>query len=263
MGCCMSSAPAHRTRRPSAGYSVSCNRPRRGSWVLSLTRPKSRKPREATATTTRMATSANRVALPRGLRMQRRRRPPAWLGLLALLVTGLGLGAALSGAPATIVLGTLAVLIAIAAAIFRPALGLAVLAVSYPFDLTTYAGPLKLTTSEALLLILALALIGRQFARNPPAIERTPLDLPVLLFAAASVLTLLGLTGFYGDQLVALAKAAGGFLLFFVVTQSLREQRDIWIVLAAVLSAALIVAVPSILPPLTVVGAGTALKRAN
>ncbi|OLD37251.1 MAG: hypothetical protein AUI83_24850, partial [Armatimonadetes bacterium 13_1_40CM_3_65_7] len=210
-----------------------------------------------------MATSANRVALPPGLRMQRRRRPPAWLGLLALLVTGLGLGAALSGAPATIVLGTLAVLIAIAAAIFRPALGLAVLAVSYPFDLTTYAGPLKLTTSEALLLILALALIGRQFARNPPAIERTPLDLPVLLFAAASVLTLLGLTGFYGDQLVALAKAAGGFLLFFVVTQSLREQRDIWIVLAAVLSAALIVAVQSILPIIQGVDAVTALNRAT
>ena len=180
-----------------------------------------------------------------------------------MLVAGLGLGIALTGAPATIVLGTLAALVAIAAAIYRPALGLAVLAVSYPFDLTTYAGPVKLTTSEALLLILALVLIGRHFARNPPAIERTPLDVPVLLFAVATVLTLLGLTGFYSDQLVALVKAAGGFLLFFVVTQSLRERQEIWIVLTAVVAAALVVAVQTILPIIQGVDAVTALSRAT
>ena len=137
------------------------------------------------------------------------------------------------------------------------------LAVSYPFDLTTYAGPLKLTTSEALLAILAVVLIGRHFARNPPALERTPLDLPVLLFAAATVLTLLGLTGFYSDQLVALVKAAGGFLLFFVVTQSLRERREIWIVLASVLLAALVVAAQTIVPIIQGVDAVTALSRAT
>lgn len=179
------------------------------------------------------------------------------------MVAGLGLGAALSGAPATVVLGTLAALVAIAAAIYRPALGVAVLAVSYPFDLTTYAGPLKLTTSEALLLILALVLIGRHFARNPPTIERTPLDSSVLLFAVATLLTLLGLTGFYSDQLVALVKAAGGFLLFFVVTQSLRERHEIWIVLAAVLAAALVVSVQTMLPILQGSNDATTLSRAT
>ena len=186
-----------------------------------------------------------------------------WLGVLALVVAGLGLGAALFGAPAAMVLGTLAALIAIGAAIYRPALGLAVLAVSYPFDLTTFAGPLKLTTSEALLAILVLVLIGRHLARNPPAIERTPLDLPVLLFAAATVLTLLGLTGFYSDQLVALVKAAGGFVLFFVVTQSLRDRREIWMVLAAVLVAALAVALQTVVPIIQGVDAVTALSRAT
>lgn len=180
-----------------------------------------------------------------------------------MLAAGLALGAGLSGAPAPLVLGTLAALVAIAAAIYRPALGLAVLAVSYPFDLTTYAGPLKLTTSEALLLILALILVGRHFARNPPAIVRTPLDLPVLLFAAATVLTLLGLTGFYGDQLVALVKAAGGFLLFFVVTQSLRERRELWLVIGAVLIAALVVAMQTIVPIVQGVDPVEALNRAT
>ena len=180
-----------------------------------------------------------------------------------MLVAGVGLGAALNGAPAPMVLGTLAALVAIAAAIYRPALGLAVLAVSYPFDLTTFAGPLKLTTSEALLGILVVVLIGRHFARNPPAIERTPLDVPVLLFALATLLSLLGLTGFYSDQLVALVKAAGGFLLFFVVTQSMRDRKEIWLLLAAVLIAAVAVAMETIIPIVQGVDPVTALNRAT
>lgn len=161
------------------------------------------------------------------------------------------------------VIGTLAALVAIGAAIYRPALGLAVLAVSYPFDLTTFAGPLKLTTSEALLAILVLVLIGRHFARNPPGIERTPLDVPVLLFAIATALTLFGLTGFYSDQLVALVKAAGGFVLFSVATQSLRDRREIWLVVAAVLAAATGVALQTIVPIIQGVDAVTALTRAT
>src|ERR1700730_12731499 len=125
-----------------------------------------------------MAASA-KTALPRGLRLQRRRKPPAWVGVAGVLLAGLALGAALSGAPASVVLGTLAALLAIGAAIYRPALGLAILAFSYPFDLTTYAGPLKLTTSEALIGILAVVLLGRHFLRHPPPVQRTPLDLPV------------------------------------------------------------------------------------
>jgi O-antigen ligase len=165
-----------------------------------------------------------------------------------ILVVGVGLGAALSGAPTTIVLGTLAALLAIAAAVYSPALGLAVLAFSYPFDLTTYAGPLKLTTSQALILILTVVLIGRHFLRHPPPIHRTSLDLPVALFGAATVLSLLGLAGFYSDQLVALVKAGGGFLLFFIVTQSLRERREPWLLIAAVLGAGLVLSAMALVP---------------
>jgi len=77
------------------------------------------------------------------------------------------------------------------------------------------------------------------------------------------VLTLLGLTGFYSDQLVALVKAAGGFVLFFVVTQSLRDRREIWMVLAAVLVAALAVALQTVVPIIQGVDAVTALSRAT
>ena len=62
------------------------------------------------------------------------------------MVVGAGLAAALSGAPAPMVLGTLAALIAIGAAIYRPALGLAVHAVGFPFDLTPVFGPPTLPT---------------------------------------------------------------------------------------------------------------------
>jgi O-antigen ligase len=180
-----------------------------------------------------------------------------------LLVAGVALGASLSGAPPALVLGTLASLLAIGAAVYSPALGLAVLAFSYPFDLTTFAGPLKLTTSEALVAILAVVLLGRHLLRNPPPIQRTPLDLPVLLFALATVLSLLGLAGFLGDQLVALVKAAGGFLLFFIVTQSLRARREIWIVVMAVLGAGLILAVQTIWPIIQGATAVSSLDRAT
>jgi putative inorganic carbon (hco3(-)) transporter len=213
-------------------------------------------------TTTGMEISAS-VALPRGLRLQRRRRPPVWLGVAGVLVAGVALGAALFGASPTLVLGTLAALVAIGAAVYSPALGLAVLAFSYPFDLTTYAGPLKLTTSEAVLLILALVLVGRHLLRKPAPIQRTPLDVPVVLFAVATVISLFGLTGFYSDQLVALVKAAGGFLLFFIVTQSLRERREVWVVIAAVLGAAIILAAQTILPIVQGTDAVSALNRAT
>ena len=49
----------------------------------------------------------------------------------AILAAGIGLGAALSGVPTALVLGTIAALLAIAAALYSPALGLAVLAVSF------------------------------------------------------------------------------------------------------------------------------------
>lgn len=222
-----------------------------------------RRAQGATDTTTTGTAISASVALPSGLRMQRRRRPPAWLSVAAVLAAGLALGAVLSGVSPTLVLGTLAALVAMGAALYSPALGLAVLAFSYPFDLTTYAGPLKLTTSEALLLILTLVLIGRHLFRNPPRIQRTSLDLPVALFCAATLLSLLGLSGFYSDQIVALVKAAGGFLLFVIATQSLRERRECWVVIAAVLGAGLVLAVQTTLPIIQGLDAVSALSRAT
>jgi O-antigen ligase len=186
-----------------------------------------------------------------------------WLGTLGLAIAGLALGIILAGAPPEAVLGTLAALLAIGAAIYRPALGLAVLAFAYPYDLKTYAGPVKLTTSAALLAILAIVWVGRQILPNPPAWQATPLDLPVALFAIATVLSLLSLSGHYTDQLVGLLKAGGAFVLFFVTTQSLRERRDLWLVVGAVVATGLIVALQTTVPVLagtTVVSDATRAK---
>ncbi len=163
-------------------------------------------------------------------------------------MAGLGLGIVLAGAPLQLVLGTIAVLLAIGAAIYRPALGLAILAFTYPYDLDTYAGPVKLTTSYALLVILIVVWVGRQILPGAPDWIRTPLDWPVVLFMVATGLAVLGLTGNYGDQLIALVKAAGGFAVFFLATQSLRERADVWIVVAAIAATGLIQAVATIVP---------------
>jgi len=63
---------------------------------------------------------------------------------------------------------------------------------------------------------------------------------PVVLFAGATLLSILGLTENYGDQIIALVKAAGGFALFFVVTQGLRERADVWVVVAAIVATGVI-----------------------
>jgi hypothetical protein len=182
------------------------------------------------------ATSLESRALAGGLRVRRRPSQPIWLSVAALAVGGLALGTVLAGAPSEVVLGTLAVLLTAGAALYRPALGLALLAFTYPFDLKTYAGPVKLTTSAALMAVLVLTFVIRQFLPNPPEIRRTPLDVPVLLFGGATVLSLAGLTGNTGDELVALLKAFGGFLIFFIATQSLRSFGDALLLVAAVIA---------------------------
>jgi putative inorganic carbon (HCO3(-)) transporter len=145
-------------------------------------------------------------------------------------------------------LGTIATLVALGAAIYRPALGLAVLMFTYPFDLTTFVGPLKVTTSYALFAILIGVWVAREILPNPPGWQRTALDWPVVLFAAASYLSLLALSGNYSDQLVALMKATGGFLLFFIATQSLRTKADVWLVLVAVVATGVLQSIETILP---------------
>jgi O-antigen ligase len=160
-------------------------------------------------------------------------------------VTGLGLalGLILAGSSPTVVLGTVAVLAAVGAVIYRPALGLAVLVFTYPYDLTTWAGPVKLTTSAALMGILLAVWVARQLLPNAPALRRTPLDIPVILFAGATYLSILGFAGNLDQQLVGLLKATGGFLIFFLATQSIQNRRDLWMVLGAVVATGLIQAV--------------------
>src|SRR5919204_210234 len=161
------------------------------------------------------------------------RRPPVWPLLLGVIAAGVLLGAILSGASALALLGTLAALLAIGAAIYRPALGLGILALTYPFDLTTQAGSFKVPTSYALLAILFVVWAGRQFFPDPPPLQRTSLDRAVAIFAGVTVLSVLGRTGDYSLQLAGQAKSAGGFLAFFLLTQSVRQRKDIWLVVGA------------------------------
>src|SRR5256714_1535461 len=243
-----------RTRRRNGVFNDSCSRPRCACSASFSTTRKPRKPRAPTRTTIPAATSASRQALPPGLRLVRRKRSPLarpWLGAAILGLAGVGLGFVLAGAPLQVVLGTVAALLAIGAAIYRPALGLAILAFTYPYDLDTYAGPVKLTTSYVLLAILVLVWVGREILPHAPEWRRTPLDWAVGLFAAATMLSILGLTGNYSDQIIALVKAAGGFALFFLVTQSLRERFDLWLVIAAIAATGVIQAITTVIPVIT------------
>src|SRR5205823_4330157 len=222
---------------------------RRESLVSSSTTRRWKRARAATTITMRTAiSSAESRALPPELRIRRPRQPPIWLGVAALSGGGLVLGTVLAGAPPSAVLGTLAVLVAAGAAIYWPALGLAILAFTYPFDLTTYAGPIKVTSSAALMAVLVLVLVGRQLLRNPPPIQRTRLDVAVALFAAASVLSLASITGNLSGQMVGLVKAFGGFVLFFITTQTVRELKDALIIVGAVIVTGFLQAMDTVIP---------------
>ena len=147
---------------------------------------------------------------------------------------------ALAGIQPLLVLGSAAAIIGVAAVVYRPVFGLAVLAFTSPFDLTTWAGPVKLTTSAALMGVMAVAWIVRQLWSERFEWRHTRLDVAVLLFMAATLLSLAGLGGNLQDQLVGLLKAGGGFLMFFLATQALRSRSDVWLVVAAIAATGLI-----------------------
>jgi putative inorganic carbon (hco3(-)) transporter len=188
-----------------------------------------------------MGRSVTSSALPRGLRLVRHRRGPSlWLVAVAMIGGGVAAGAAAAGAPSLVVMAAIGAVVVIAAAAFNPALGLAGLAFALPFDQLTHAGPIPLTTSEALIGLLVLVWVVRQVLPNPPPLYRTPLDIIVLVFAAITVLTLFGFNGQTQTQLVGIAKATGGIVMFFLATQSLHVRKDIWLVIGAVLATGLI-----------------------
>jgi O-antigen ligase len=183
----------------------------------------------------------------------RRRQPPFWLLAGAALLGGTVIGAAVAGMPMHAMVGILAVLLVTAAVIYRASLGLAILAFFYPWDLTTRVGPVKVTTSLALLAIAFVVWATKQCLRNAPELRKSPLDWPVVLFAGATVLSLVTVLAPGADPdnlLVALLKAAGGFLLYFLAVQSLEDRRDLWLVLGAVVATGLVQAVATIIPVL-------------
>jgi O-antigen ligase len=144
----------------------------------------------------------------------------------------LGLGAAgveWAGIP------LLAVLVAGGAALESPGLGLAVFALVAPFQLVIHAGPLQVSTVWAMLAILTALLLVALVTRRIRW-RRNPLDLPVLLFAAASGLSMFGLSGHFD----ALAIALGACLLYLISSRSLASVRDVVLVVVAVAAGCLV-----------------------
>jgi putative inorganic carbon (HCO3(-)) transporter len=158
----------------------------------------------------------------------------------AVIGGGVAVGGAASGAPSLLVMGAIGVVVVLASAAVNPALGLAGLAFTLPYDQLSHAGPIPLTTSEALIGLLVLVWVIRQVLPSAPDLYRTPLDILVLVFAAVTVLTLVGFNPNTQVQLVGILKAIGGIVMFFLATQSLRVRSDIWLVIGAVIVTGLI-----------------------
>ena len=165
-----------------------------------------------------------------------RRDRTVWILAPGVVLFGAVLGAGLAGVQPLLVFGSATAVAGLVAVIGYPAFGVALLVFTYPFDLTTFAGPVKLTTSAALMGVLVVGWAVRQLLAVRVSWRRTPLDLPVLLFAAASVLSLGGLAGHVSDQVVGLLKAGGGVLIFFLITQTISSRRDLWLVVTAVIA---------------------------
>jgi O-antigen ligase len=164
------------------------------------------------------------------------------------------MGATVAGFPLPVGIAAMAVLLLVGAIVYRPAVGLAVLAFVYPFDLSIHAGPVKWSLGAILLGILCLLWAARQILPSAPRQERTPLDQPVALFAGATVVSLVSLIGPSADpdqQFVGLLKATGGFLLFFLAVQYLQEHRDLWLVIGSILLTGLIQAAMTVIPMVT------------
>jgi O-antigen ligase len=122
-------------------------------------------------------------------------------------------------------------------AVYEPAMAVAILALAYPFDITAKVGPLKLTTSGAMMAVIALVWAVQRVRARGWTWQVTPLDLPVIAFAGATVLSLLSGTGNFDQQLIGVLKSFGGFLIFFMVTQTVKQKRDAWLILGAVVLA--------------------------
>jgi O-antigen ligase len=156
---------------------------------------------------------------------------------------GIVLGTLLTQASTIELLGAVVALLAAATAFYRPSISLAILAFTYPFDLHTLAGPVKVTTSAVLMVIIVLTWVVRCIPRDRPAWRSTALDLPVLIFAGTTLLAIAGSGGHWEQQGVGLLKAAGGILIFFIATQHVRAKEDVCLVIGAILATGVLQAV--------------------
>ena len=152
-----------------------------------------------------------------------------------ILGAGLLLGAAVGEASPASAAGTLIVLLAAAAAVYRPASGLAVLAFSLPFNLSVHLWWVTLSTSSLIIALLMVVWIGRQVIGRVQHWQLTPLHLPVALFAAVTAVSLLATSGHTQTQVVLVTQAGAGFALFWLVTQGVRAATDAYLVVAAVI----------------------------
>lgn len=176
---------------------------------------------------------------------------PIWVTSGAVAASGLAVGATAAGLPEPAIVGAIAIVLLVGAMIYRSALGLAIFAFAYPYNLTVHVGPLKWAMAAVLVGTLVLMWVIRQVLPNPPAREKTPLDWPVAAFAVATAVSLLSLVGPGSDpdeQMLGMIKAAGGFLLFLLTVYWLRDRRDLWLVVGAILATGLVEAAMTIIP---------------
>ena len=182
-----------------------------------------------------ISSAANAVPRRRGIS---RTRQSIWLGAAATACGGVLLGAAVSG-NLTATAAALGLLLATGIAVYHPALGLAVLAVTASLELTI-TWPVKSAGSIVVVAILLLAWTIRQGVAEGWRWRSSRLDAAVILFIAATALSLLGAGGNLEEPLHGLLLAATAALLFFLATQSLRTRTDVFVVLGGVLAAALL-----------------------
>ena len=123
---------------------------------------------------------------------------------------------------------------------YRPILGLAVLVLAYPIDVAIDAGPVRTALYAVLIATLLLVWIHRQLTNRAGPWQATALNLPVVVFAGTTLVSLAGQGGQIQQQIVGLLQALAAFVVFFLVIQSLRSPGDLWLLLGAVLVAGLL-----------------------
>jgi putative inorganic carbon (hco3(-)) transporter len=186
--------------------------------------------------TTPAPTDTGVRSLAPGLRL--RPRPVVAPVALAVVAAGFVLAIVAVGDSTAALVSVAAPLAIVAATLYRPAIGIALVALAYPLELGTGVGPVP--GNGILIGALGAGWVAQRFVLKTLAWRRTRLDLPVALFAAATLLSLAGFGGYFSEQVGGLVTAFMGFALFLIVAQTLRGSRETFVVIAAVLVSVLV-----------------------